>query len=245
MTASRAGSYRPCATCPSRTIWRGWPRSANCVLGELGPMSAADFHRAPARAEADVSASWVVFHLIDHEVEHRVRISAIRDAARRPSRRTRSSPVSSENDQRSDTWPFADVEDSSASIRQRAAIVGRGRRAQGDDVVVAGEDVVDFPLDVVGAELGHRRRQLGLAAIRSARPMMRQTTSSATRLAAPSMSPLAIASFISRTTVALGCSDMLDPPPPAGAAVIVAHRVDAGSIQVEGTPRPAAGPLST
>ena len=28
------------------------------------------------------AVSWVVFHLIDHEVEHRVRMSAIRDAFR-------------------------------------------------------------------------------------------------------------------------------------------------------------------
>jgi hypothetical protein len=32
-----------------------------------------------------VSADWVVFHLIDHEVEHRVRLTALRDAFRRRS----------------------------------------------------------------------------------------------------------------------------------------------------------------
>jgi uncharacterized damage-inducible protein DinB len=50
------------------------------VLGELRAMSSEGFHRVHARDEIDVSADWVVFHLIDHEVEHRVRISALRDA---------------------------------------------------------------------------------------------------------------------------------------------------------------------
>ena len=52
------------------------------ILAELCPMSAEDFHRVHARADYDVSAAWVVFHLIDHEVEHRVRLSALRDAFR-------------------------------------------------------------------------------------------------------------------------------------------------------------------
>jgi hypothetical protein len=43
-------------------------------------MSAEDFHRA--RDDYDVSADWVVFHLIDHEVEHRVRLTALRDRFR-------------------------------------------------------------------------------------------------------------------------------------------------------------------
>jgi hypothetical protein len=41
------------------------------VLDELRPMSAEEFHRPRARETIDVSAAWVVFHLIDHEVEHR------------------------------------------------------------------------------------------------------------------------------------------------------------------------------
>jgi hypothetical protein len=32
------------------------------------------------RERIDVAADWVVFHLIDHEIEHRVRLSALRDA---------------------------------------------------------------------------------------------------------------------------------------------------------------------
>ena len=52
------------------------------VLGELRDMNSEDFHRVHAREEIDVSADWVMFHLIDHEVEHRVRLSALRDAFR-------------------------------------------------------------------------------------------------------------------------------------------------------------------
>jgi uncharacterized damage-inducible protein DinB len=59
-------------------------RIRSMVLAELGSMSADDFHRVRARDDYDVSADWVVFHLIDHEVEHRVRLSALRDAFRRP-----------------------------------------------------------------------------------------------------------------------------------------------------------------
>ena len=52
------------------------------VLRELRGMSSEDFHRVHAREEIDVSADWVVFHLIDHEVEHRVRLSQLRDLLR-------------------------------------------------------------------------------------------------------------------------------------------------------------------
>lgn len=52
------------------------------VLDALRPMSAEEFHRVRSRDVVDVSASWVVFHQIDHEVEHRVRMSQIRDAFR-------------------------------------------------------------------------------------------------------------------------------------------------------------------
>jgi uncharacterized damage-inducible protein DinB len=54
----------------------------SAVLAELRPMTSGEFHRARARAQADVSAVWAVFHLIDHEVEHRVRLSALCDMFR-------------------------------------------------------------------------------------------------------------------------------------------------------------------
>ena len=53
------------------------------ILDALRPMSSSEFHESRARADYDVSAGWVVFHLIDHEVEHRVRLSALRDQFRR------------------------------------------------------------------------------------------------------------------------------------------------------------------
>ena len=58
-------------------------RTRQLILDELRPMSAAEFHGARPRERIDVSAGWVVFHLIDHEVEHRVRLSALRDRLRR------------------------------------------------------------------------------------------------------------------------------------------------------------------
>ena len=57
-------------------------RTRALVLRELGALSAEDFHRARARDDYDVAADWVVFHLIDHEVEHRVRLAALRDRFR-------------------------------------------------------------------------------------------------------------------------------------------------------------------
>jgi uncharacterized damage-inducible protein DinB len=54
-----------------------WTRKL--ILDELRAMPADEFHRSRAREHYDVSASWVVFHLIDHEVEHRLRLSAMRD----------------------------------------------------------------------------------------------------------------------------------------------------------------------
>jgi uncharacterized damage-inducible protein DinB len=50
------------------------------VLDVLRPMSSQDYHRVHVRERIDVAADWVVFHLIDHEIEHRVRLSALRDA---------------------------------------------------------------------------------------------------------------------------------------------------------------------
>jgi len=58
-------------------------RTRSMVLGALCSMSPEEFHRVRARSDYDVSADWVVFHLIDHEVEHRVRLAALRDAFRR------------------------------------------------------------------------------------------------------------------------------------------------------------------
>jgi hypothetical protein len=54
-------------------------RTRDLVLGTLGSMSPEEYHRARPRERFDVAADWVVFHLIDHEVEHRVRLSALRD----------------------------------------------------------------------------------------------------------------------------------------------------------------------
>ena len=52
------------------------------VLDVLRSMSPEDYHRSHARERYDVAADWVVFHLIDHEVEHRVRLSTLRDRFR-------------------------------------------------------------------------------------------------------------------------------------------------------------------
>jgi len=52
------------------------------ILGELRSMKPEDYHLVRGRKEIDVAADWIVFHLIDHEVEHRVRISALRDTFR-------------------------------------------------------------------------------------------------------------------------------------------------------------------
>jgi hypothetical protein len=49
------------------------------ILAELASMGASEYHLARPRERFDVAADWVVFHLIDHEVEHRVRLSALRD----------------------------------------------------------------------------------------------------------------------------------------------------------------------
>ena len=58
-------------------------RTREQILRELRAMSVEEFHRSRSRDDFDVSASWAVFHLVDHEVEHRVRMSRIRDLARR------------------------------------------------------------------------------------------------------------------------------------------------------------------
>ncbi|MGZ4150315.1 MAG: DinB family protein [Actinomycetota bacterium] len=57
-------------------------RTRTLALDVLRSMSAEDYHRVRPGERFDVAADWVVFHLIDHEVEHRVRLSALRDAFR-------------------------------------------------------------------------------------------------------------------------------------------------------------------
>ena len=42
-----------------------------------------DFNRVRVQGDQDVSASWMVFHLIDHVWDHTVRIREIRNAFRR------------------------------------------------------------------------------------------------------------------------------------------------------------------
>ncbi len=49
------------------------------VLDVFRSMDASAFHVARPRERFDVAADWVMFHLIDHEVEHRVRLSALCD----------------------------------------------------------------------------------------------------------------------------------------------------------------------
>jgi uncharacterized damage-inducible protein DinB len=46
----------------------------------LGPMTADEFERPRARDAHDVSAAWVVHHLLQHEAEHRAQMSAARGA---------------------------------------------------------------------------------------------------------------------------------------------------------------------
>jgi uncharacterized damage-inducible protein DinB len=52
-------------------------------LEQMQPMSAQDFHRLRARERFDVSADWVLHHLLQHEAEHRAQIAALRDARAR------------------------------------------------------------------------------------------------------------------------------------------------------------------
>jgi uncharacterized damage-inducible protein DinB len=54
-------------------------RTRSLVIQELGSMTPDEFHQPRSRPSYDVSAAWAVFHLIDHEVEHRVRLSRLRD----------------------------------------------------------------------------------------------------------------------------------------------------------------------
>ena len=58
------------------------PKGALIIMPLLRSMSPQDYHLAHVRERFDVAADWVVFHLIDHEVEHRVRLSGLRDLFR-------------------------------------------------------------------------------------------------------------------------------------------------------------------
>lgn len=50
------------------------------LIEQMTPMSLEDFHRLRARESWDVSAAWVVHHLLQHEAEHRSQIAWTRDA---------------------------------------------------------------------------------------------------------------------------------------------------------------------
>ena len=53
------------------------------IIEVIAGLSSEEFLRVRPRSWGEASAAWIVFHLIDHEVEHRVRIARIRDAFRR------------------------------------------------------------------------------------------------------------------------------------------------------------------
>jgi uncharacterized damage-inducible protein DinB len=54
------------------------------VLENLSDFTAEDFHRIRPREDYDVSAAWVLHHLLQHEAEHRAQIAALREALSRP-----------------------------------------------------------------------------------------------------------------------------------------------------------------
>ena len=53
-------------------------RARRLLNDHLRPMGADEFHRPRGRRDYDVSAGWVVHHLLQHEAEHRAQISAAR-----------------------------------------------------------------------------------------------------------------------------------------------------------------------
>ncbi len=55
-------------------------RTRGLVVPIIAGLSGEDFVRVRPRPYGEVSAAWVVFHLIDHELDHRQRLSQIRDA---------------------------------------------------------------------------------------------------------------------------------------------------------------------
>jgi uncharacterized damage-inducible protein DinB len=48
-------------------------------LEQLQPMSSEAFHRVRRRERFDVSAAWILHHLLQHEAEHRSQISRLRE----------------------------------------------------------------------------------------------------------------------------------------------------------------------
>jgi len=58
-------------------------RARSMIIEVIAGLSSEEFLRVRPRSWGEASAAWIVFHLIDHEVEHRVRIARIRDAFRR------------------------------------------------------------------------------------------------------------------------------------------------------------------
>jgi uncharacterized damage-inducible protein DinB len=51
------------------------------LLENLSDFTAEDFQRVRPREDYDVSAAWVLHHLLQHEAEHRAQIAALREAA--------------------------------------------------------------------------------------------------------------------------------------------------------------------
>ena len=55
-------------------------RTRELVVPVIAGLSGEEFVRVRPRPYGEVSSAWVVFHLIDHELDHRHRLSQIRDA---------------------------------------------------------------------------------------------------------------------------------------------------------------------
>jgi uncharacterized damage-inducible protein DinB len=53
-------------------------RTRSLLMENLSDFTAEDLNRVRRREEYDVSAAWVVHHLLQHEAEHRAHISALR-----------------------------------------------------------------------------------------------------------------------------------------------------------------------
>jgi uncharacterized damage-inducible protein DinB len=58
-------------------------RTRQLLLENLSDFTAEDLHRLRRREDYDVSAAWVLHHLLQHEAEHRSQIAALREAANR------------------------------------------------------------------------------------------------------------------------------------------------------------------
>jgi uncharacterized damage-inducible protein DinB len=50
------------------------------LIETIAPMSSEDLHRLRERKHYDVSAAWVLHHLMQHEAEHRSQIGSVREA---------------------------------------------------------------------------------------------------------------------------------------------------------------------